>query len=1094
MRRISCIALSVAVLGIVFTTHLLGQATQGSILGNVTDPTGAAVPDAKVVVKNEGTNLVREIMTDSGGDYRVSGIEPGFYRVIVTATGFRTFEQTRVDLASSQAKRIDAKLEVGEISSTVTVEGGATQIETETASLSNLKTSRDFGQLPLSVFGRGWANVTNVTAGIQSSSGFEVNGARDTANNFTADGISVNDMISSRNTANGFSGDIETFQEIKILTANTSAEYAQVAQFAAVSKQGTNGYHGSLYWGIFNSNFSARAWSDRVPPSFTNHNMFAVNGGGPVIIPHLYNGKNRTFFFASYSGARYRIGNRMYMIVPTPAMRNGDFSALAGKINLVDPLNGGQPFPGNRIPTERISAVSKKVQDLLYPDPNQPGQGAFGMDSNFYADPGGNYDSNVYSFRVDQKISEKNLLYTRVGLTIDNKDLYVGGLKNGYGSDSIVSNIPGRSLVVSDTHTFSPVLVNEVKLGFNRTFSNSYDYNYGADVLSQLGIQGLSNPGNDPALGSMPQFSFGGAVPVAASTGRNQSYTAQNTYQVIDNASWFRGRHNIKAGVDIRSLQVNSQSKPLNMRGAYSFDDRLTGLAYANFLLGWPSSATRGIPRPNAYPRSTYWGFYWQDDFKLHPRATLNVGVRYEYQTPWVEKFDRMFTFDPRSGSMVTAGSAVPNDLVPAVAATLPIISAGQAGLPTRSLMFNDGNNWSPRLGLAVRPFGDTTTVLRAGFGFYTQFWPGLLGLNQTGGPWQSSESFILEDPNTPAIQFPNPFRTTSAFSGIQSISGVSARFPNEKTYQWNLSLGRQIWGTAVDIGYVGTRALNVPYSDDLNLLRPSTIPFSAARRPYPRFNSATLIQTGGSSTYNGLTVQADRRMAGGLWFNANYTLAKGITDVDLRSYSSGAQQNQYARYLERADDGNLRRHQLRFSYLYDLPFGRGRLLFTNIARPLDFFMGGWQLAGITTMMTGQRLSPAYSNSDPANTNQFSGRPDRIGDGNLDSGDQRDLIRARQPILDATAFVVPASGRGYYGNSGRYILTGPGQVLWNGGVHKNWKFAEDRAQLQFRWEAFNAFNRANFSNPNTNIQSGSFGLVTTAGSGRSMLFGLRLDY
>jgi hypothetical protein len=1073
---------------------LSAQFTQSSILGNVTDASGAGVPGASVKVTNEGTNFSRSITTDASGDYRVSGLEAGFYRVSVTAPGFKTFEQTRIDVASNQAKRVDVKLEVGDIATTITVEGGVTQIETEVASLSNLKTARDFAQLPLSIFGRGWANITNVTAGIQSTSGFEVNGARDTANNFTADGISVNDMISSRNTANGFSGDIETFQEIKILTANASAEYPQVAQFAAVSKQGTNDYHGSLYWGIFNSNFSARAWSDRQPPSFTNHNMFAVNGGGPVRIPGLYNGTDKTFFFASYSGARYRIGNRMYMIVPTPAMRGGNFSALSGLINIVDPLNSNAPFPNNSIPASRISPVSQKVQDLLYPDPNQPGQGAYGLDNNFYADPGGNYDSNVYSFRVDQKISEKNLLYARVGLTIDNKDLYLGGLKNGYGSGSYNGNIPGRSIVISDTHTFSPTVVNEAKLGFNRTFSQSTDVNFGVDVLSQLGIQGISNPNNDPAIGSMPQFTFGGAVPVAASTGRNQGYTAQNTYQIIDNLSWFRGRHNIKLGVDIRRLQVNNQNKPLNLRGSYAFDDRLTGLAYANFLLGWPSSATRGIARPNAYPRSTYWGFYWQDDFQLHPRITLNYGVRYEYQNPWVEKFDRMFTFDPKTGSMVTAGSSIPTDLVPAVAATLPIISATQASLPERSLMFTDKNNWSPRIGLALRPFGDTTTVVRAGFGVYTQFWPGLLGLNQTGGPWQSTESFFLESASTPTIQFPNPFRTTSAFSGIQSISGVAATFPNEKSYQWNLSIGRQIWGIALDIGYVGTRALNVPYNEDMNLLRPSTTPFSAARRPYARFNAANLIQTGGSSTYHGFTIQADRRMAGGLWFNANYTWAKGLTDVDLRSYSTGIQQNQYARYLERADDGNLRRQQLRFSYIYDLPIGRGQRLLNDIPSAVNFFLGGWQLAGITTMVTGARLSPSYSNADPAYTNQFSGRPDRIGDGNFDAGEMRDRIRSRLPVLDRGAFVLPATGRGFYGNSARYILTGPGQLVWNAGVHKNWKLADGRAQLQFRWEAFNAINRVNFSNPTTNIQSGAFGLVTTSSSGRSMLFGLRLDY
>jgi hypothetical protein len=1080
-----------ALVACAFPVLSIAQNTQSSILGTVTDASGTVVPDATVTIRNEGTNFERAIKAGGSGDYRVSGLEAGFYSVSVAVPGFRTFEQTHIDLASAQIKRIDVRLEVGEVSNTITVDSGGTRVETETVTLSNLKTARDFAQLPLSVFGRGWANITNVTAGVQSTSGFEVNGARDTANNFTADGISVNDMISSRNTANGFSGDIETFQEIKILTANSSAEYPQVAQFAAVSKQGTNTPHGSLYWGNFNSYFSSRAWSDRTPVSFTNHNMFALNGGGPVYIPKLYDGRDKTFFFASYSGARYRVGNRMYLIVPTPAMRRGDFSALPG-ITLVDPLNNRQPFANNVIPASRISPVSQKLQDLVYPDPNQVGQGTLGLTNNYFADPGARYDSNVYSFRVDQKISGNNLLFVRVGLTISNNDTNLGALKQGYGA-GIRGTVPGRSVVISDTHIFGPNLVNEVKIGFNRTYSESSDINFGVDVLSQLGIQGIENPQNDPAISSMPRFSFGGAVAVAPSTARNQAYTAQNTYQVIDNVSLNRGRHNIKFGLDTRRLQVNNQNKPLNVRGDYAFDDRLTGLAYANFLLGWPATATRGIARPNAYPRSTSMGFYWQDDFKLHSGVTLNFGVRYEYQTPWVEKFDRVFTFDPATGSMVTAGSTIPKDLVPAVASTLTIRTARDAGLPERSLMFSDNNNWSPRVGLAIRPFGDATTVVRLGYGIYTQIWPGLLALNATGGPWQSSESFNLENANTPAAQFPTPFRATSAFSGVQTISGLSPRFPNESTHQWNVSIGRDFLGTAIDVGYVGTRALNVPYNEDLNLLRPSTTPFSAARRPYPRFNTASLVQAGGSSIYHGFTIQADRRMAKGLWFNANYTWSKGLTDVDLRGYSTGAQQNQYARFLERSDDSNLRRQQLRFSYVYDLPFGRGQRFAGGMPQPLDFVFGGWQLAGIATMVTGQRLSPSYSNADPANTNQVSGRPDRLADGNFDADDMRDRIKNRLPVFDRAAFVLPQTGRGFYGNSARFVLTGPGQAIWNVAVHKNWKLGEG-AQIQFRWEAFNAFNRANFNNPTTNIQSGDFGLVTTAQAGRSMLFGLRLDY
>jgi len=1086
-------AILIAAYGFLGLQGLLAQSIQSTILGTVTDSAGAMVPGATVTVRNEGTNFSQTATTGADGGYRMAGLQTGFYQVTVSAPGFKTFSQTRIDLSSAQIKRIDAKLEVGDVATTMTVEGGSTQVETETVTLSNIKTSRDFAQLPMSVFGRAWANITNVTAGIQSTNGYEVNGARDTANNFTADGISVNDMVSSRNTANGFSGDIEAFQEIKILTANTSAEYAQVAQFLAVSKSGTNTLHGGLYWGVFNSKFSARSWADRLPVSFTNHNMFAGSGGGPVVIPKLYDGRDKTFFFVSYSGARYRIGNRSYSIVPTAAMRQGNFSALNGLITLVDPLSNRTPFANNTLPASRISSVAQKAQDLLYPDPNQPGQGIYGMTQNFYADPGGAYDSNVYSFRGDHKISERNLLFVRFGMTATNGDTYPGALKNGYGS-STLSNIPGRSLVVSDTHTFSPSLVNEVKLGFNRTYANNKDFNFGADVQSQLGINGIDNPDNDPAISGMPLFSFGGAIPIAASNNRNQTYTAQNTYQLIDNVSWFNGRHSVKFGVDVRRLQVNNQNKPLTIRGTYSFDDRLSGLAYSNFLLGYLSGATRGIARPNAYTRSTFTGFYLQDDFKLHPRITLNYGIRYEYQTPWVEKFDRMFTFDPATGSMVTAGSSIPSDLVPSIAATLPIRTAQDAGLPLRSLMFNDSNNFSPRFGIAYRPLGDATTVIRAGYGLYSQFWPGSLGQNATGGPWQSTESFILENANNPAIQFPNPFATTSTFSGVQTISGLSARFPNERTHQWNFSIGRQILGMAVDIGYVGTRSLGIPYSEDLNLLRPSTTPFSAARRPYPRFNSASLIQTGGYSSYNGFTVQADRRMSRGLWFNVNYTWAKGLTDTGLNGYTAGLQQNQYARYLERADDPALRRQQFRFSYVWDMPIGRGRQFLGNIPRPLDFVIGGWQLAGITTMLTGARLSPSYSNADPAFTNQFSGRPDRIGNGNYDSGEMRGSIKSGRPIFDGSSFVVPATGRGFYGNSARTVLTGPGTATWNMGIHKNWLVLGDRAQAQFRWEMHNAFNRPNFSNPNLNIQSGSFGLVTTAGSGRAMLFGLRFDF
>jgi hypothetical protein len=310
--------------------------------------------------------------------------------------------------------------------------------------------------------------------------------------------------------------------------------------------------------------------------------MFAC-GGGPVYIPKFYDGRNKTFWFASYSGARYRVGGRSYLIVPSPAFRSGNFSALNGLITVKDPLAGLAPFANNTIPSNRISSISQTVQDLLYPNPNQEGVGAYRMTNNYFADPGRHFDSNVYSFRGDHRISDNNFLFVRVGLTMRNGDTNAGPLKNGYG-DSLRGNIPGRSIVISDTHSFSPSLVHELKLGYNRTLSAQTDYNFGADVQSLLGIQGISHPGNDPGIAGMPQFTFGGAIPVASSTNRNNSSTAQNTYQILDNISWFHGSHTIKFGFDIRHMQVNSESQPLNLRGSYSFNDQLSGLAYANFL------------------------------------------------------------------------------------------------------------------------------------------------------------------------------------------------------------------------------------------------------------------------------------------------------------------------------------------------------------------------------------------------------------------------------------------------------------------------------------------------------------------------------
>ncbi len=1065
------------------------QVTQSTILGAVQDPTGAAVVGASITVNNQATNIDRTVTTNESGDYRVAGLAPGRYSVKISARGFQTTTISDVVVVASQIRRVDASLRVGDLATVVEVKGGATsQIETEAVTLSNTKNSIEFQQLPMSALGRSFFNITAVTAGVQ---GNLINGGRGTANNITIDGLAVNDPISSVQTANGMIAGPEELQEIKVQTANSSAEYPQVAQFIGVSKSGSNQLHGSMYWGNYNTKTAARGFFDSTGPSYTIYNMFAFANGGPVYLPKLYDGRNRTFYFFSYGGGRYRTGNRMRLNVPTAAFKQGDFSGLAGRINILDPTSR-TPFAENKIPASRISGMSKAVQDMIYPDPNYAGSGTYGLVGNLYADPGGKFDSDNLTIRVDHKISDRNNLFVRGGLTINNKDTYGGGLKSGFGSSSYYGNHPGRTLAISDTHTFTPTVVNEFKLGYARDLAGYFDYNYGVDVVSKIGLQGIDNPNNDPVLYGMPAFSIGGAESFASTSTTGLSRQGSNTYQVTDNLSWFRGRHNFKFGADVRRFQVNDASQSQSVRGSFSFDDQLSGFGYANFLLGLPSSASRVIARPNAYVRSTMFGFYVQDEFKLNNRMTLNYGVRYEYQTPWVEKFDRFFTFVPARASLATAGSAIPKDMVPAVAAKLSIITAASAGLPLRSLSNSDANNFSPRVGLAIRPFGDATTVVRLGYGIYTQMLPGLHGMRNTGGPWQSTEAFYILN-NEPTIKFPTPFTTTGNFSGLQNIVAANADFPNERTQQWNISIGREFWGTAIDVSYVGTQGKNLPFTEDLNLLRPSTTPYNVNRVAFPQFSYISLVQAGASSIYHGLNFQADRKVRGGINFNVNYTWCKALTDVSLGSYTNSSSQNQYARYLERADDSGLRRQQLRFSYIWELPFGRNRHFLNKVSRPVNLIVGGWQVSGITTMTTGARLNPGFSGNDATNTNQFGGRPDRIGNGNFDADLMQDTIRRRAAIFDRSAFSIPASGRGFYGNSARYVLTGPGTVNWNMIAAKGF-YINEQVRVQLRAEFFNAFNHANFSNPSTNVSSSSYGLVTGASSGRRVLFGLRIDY
>jgi hypothetical protein len=1075
-----------------------GQSTQSTILGTVTDPNGGVVPGASIEVKNTGTTFSRKVTSDEAGSYRVPDLDPGTYSVVALVPGFSRWVGEGFSLNANQIERVDIQLAVGPVATSVTVKASGTAVETETATLANVHTPAEFTQLPLSIYGRSSFNVTFVTAGVQSAFGqIVVNGARDTANSFTVDGVAHDDIVNSRQSMNNFDLSVDGMQEIKVQSANNTAEYAQVAQFNTVSKSGGDRVHGSVFWGNFNSYFSTRDFFDytSTKPSFTNNNEFAVTFGGPVYIPKLYNGRDKTFFFFSYEGQRYRIGNRGYVSVPTDAMRNGDFSAIASAVKILDPQTGNpndpttwQPFSGNIIPASRISPVSKAVEALLYPEPNRPGSGTFGVAGNYTFDPGGKFNNDVYSARLDQKISNRNTMFVRVGRTTTNQDIYPGYLLDGRDGSQIDNN-PGTTVTIADTENLRPSMVNEARLGFVRLLiagvsGTPLDANY----VGEIGLQGTGNPESSRFAEGLPAFGFSS---FQGTEGTSAYYQAQNTYEGTDNLTWIRGKHTFKFGGDVRRYQVNNLATPFDQTGSFGFDNTITGFDYASFLLGLPTTTSLATPVPANYPRSTLYGFYAQDDFRVNQKLTLNYGLRYEYQQPWVEKFDRRYAFDPKTGSLVVAGSTIPTDLVPQVAATLPIITASQAGFPIHSLLHADDNNWNPRLGIAYRPFADNKTVVRLGYGWYTEMWPALLITNfGTGGPWQTDRSFNYLE-GQPTQSFPDPFTASTAFQGVTSLRAVNPSMVNERTQQWNVSVGREFWGTAIDVAYVGTKTTRLPFREDLNLLHPSTQPFHAKNRPYPLFSSINEVESDASAIYDGFNIQAVHKFGHGLSFNTNYTFAKGLTDASLRDYAATLTQNQYDRRLERGPDPNVLRQQLIFDYMYELPVGRAKRFFPQMNRVANGVLGGWEVVGITTMLSGQYLSPSFSGVDPANTGQYSGRPDCVGNGNI--GNITDLIKQGLPMWNINAFQVPAQGRGSYGNCGQGVLVGPPTDLWNAGLSKNFVLREGM-RLQIQWELFNAWNHPVFSPGGTSITNGGFGQTFYGGGGRQMLFGARIDF
>lgn len=1087
----------VALIGLVFSLWSIAQSTFGSITGNVKDPSGATVAGATIEIVDESTGATRQVTTTAAGVFNVPNLNLGTYKVRVTTKGFATYERSGLHLSANQILNLDVTLTLGTTSSVMEVQAASPVINTEGQDISGTISHQSLEAMP--EVGRHdggsggiytYATLTTGAAKVGGSATPIIQGTRSQVGILpTMDGIAV---MAYPQGAGPVQPSMEGIEELKIETAVAPAEFPTAGNIQVVTKSGGNQLHGSAFWDYNGNALNARNFFSATVP-FRVYNNFGASASGPIV-------KNKLFYFIDYEASRESATTTLTESVPLPAWRNGDFSTYPKKI--IDPTTGEQ-FGGNIIPANRISPVSQKFQEYGYPLPNHGASGATA--NNWTANYPGNTgftDYNNIDGRGDYNITNSDLIFVRFSWR--RMPLMVPGIYPLY-RDQVRR---GESSVFAWNHVFSPTVVNEFRFGttYHRNF---YQANVvGSTLLQQFGIKGVPTTGVNAA----PFFNITGVTPWSPDAGSiTYQDNPETTLEPIDNLSWTRGRHFMKFGFDVIRDRFNGNSINSTAYGQYDFSGIYTGFGYADFLLGIPQTTELALPTPNRSLRGTTWGVYAQDQFRVNARLTLNYGLRWELEQPYTDNHGALYSFDPGTGALVVpdAGVSRINAFFPK---DIPIITASQAGRPANSLLKTNKLNFEPRVGFAYKPFNGVNTVVRAGYGIYSNLIYATLARSQmSGGPFSGSVTNINAIRNgVPLFSFPSPFLSSGSTS-TQNVNGVNPDLKSPYTQQWNFTIEHQISSIGLRASYVGTKSVNLVYRRNLNELAPSTTPFSTSRYQYQQYNQIIWADSGGTDSYHALELAAHKRLGQNLTINTGFTWAKDLTDTQDSggggtTFGGQVIQNQFNRDIEKANNPLVVPRRF-FAYaVYALPFGRGQRFLSNAPAIVQGILGGWRTNWTAVIQSGQYFTPSFSGFDPSNTGNFGGVPDRIGDGNVSSG------QANTHLFDPTAFAIPGcpaanpvctdpANVGRFGNSGFNILLGPPLRNLDFGLEKDFRI-RDRVQMQFNMVMANALNHPNFSNPAANISSP--GTVATSSSQLSSLlgepapreidFGLRLTF
>jgi hypothetical protein len=1050
------------------------QAVTGTVLGTITDTTGAAVPGTTVTLTNLGTGLTRTAASDAAGEYTVPSLPTGKYRLVAELPGFKTVTIPDIDLGVDQHLRFNVQLSIGAVEENVTVAASSPLVQITTSELGTTVNEEQIKTLPLN--GRNFVNLTRTVPGVvrgipganidgagslawRASASFSANGQRPRDNNYMLDGVDNNETWLQ--TVVLFPS-VDALDEFKMQTSTYSAEFGH-SLGGVVNlqiKSGANKNHGSVFEFLRNSAFDANNFfnnlAGRPKPDFSQH-QFGGTDGGSIF-------KDKTFFFFDYQGYRVNQGQTDLSTVPSAKMRNGDFSELNRVI--YDPLTH-LPFPGNIIPQNRWDPAAKNILNQMIPTPNTAGTvaGSGQTINNYLINPAMTREDNQFDVKVDHTLTQNNRFFTRYSYQKTHRNLPAtlpdgdAGFTFGAGD----GNITAQGLAFNDTHTFSSALLNEFRAGWSSIKFFMTPIDYGTNPAAAMGIPGINLGGTSSAM-SQIMFNNGGMRNLGANS--NQPLiTNQNDIFFYDNVTKVMGRQTMKAGGSVthRSREILNAD---TIVGRFDFNQNLTsncggitsgctvasntGFDLASFLLGYASNASRTLFDPGTYtevrPEAAA---YIQDDIRATDRLTINAGLRWDLFVPWVEVNDKQSNFDPTTGAFVVASDS----------ATIAGVQVG------RYLQTYSKTDFGPRLGFAYDLTGTGRTILRGGYGLFWNFTPG-----GTSSSKAQNQPFLQAQANT------TNFGTNILLSnGLAAPPGVRPDLPpvgstrsafdinmrDAHAQNFNVNVQRQFGANyMVEVAYSGSRTSGSVVKTDLNQAVPTVgVTDQNVNRPFAKIDPG--LRTVGSSTpigyleYNGLLMKFQRRTANHFSFLNSYTFARAI---DLASDNDGTVTltNIFNPEYNRGPADYDVTHTFSSNVIYEIPWAAGKAY------------GGWQVSGILYARSGLPITITQSQS-MLSTGITNNRPDTICDPTLSNP-------TIQQWFNTSCFKQTADATGTFGNTSRNSVRGPGDFNIDMSLIKNTTLGPVRTEI--RLEAFNIFNHPQFANPNGQLGNSAFGTIS----------------